>query len=142
MNDTMEMIKNPQFGEIWMVELDGVANEQRGKRPCLCVSNSTNNRFSPNVTIIPLTSQLSKPKLPVHVAIPAEEYGLNRDSILLVEAIRTVSKTRFTEKLAAVDDDIMDKVKEAIALQCGFHENTKSVVKFTAKFKRRELTAV
>ena len=100
------------------VRLDGVGSEQQGVRPCIVVSNDKCNKFSPVVTIVPLSSQ-NKPFLPTHIALSAKTYGLERDSTVLCEQIRTVDKVRLGYKIGRLTLEDMRKINSKLLLQMG-----------------------
>lgn len=82
----------------------------------LIIQNNIGNRFSPTVIIAAITAQIQKAKLPTHVEISASDYGLERDSVILLEQIRTIDKQRLTEKITHLDDDLMRRVDEALQI--------------------------
>lgn len=91
-----------QRGDIFFADLDpGVGSEQKGRRPVLILQNNVGNRFSPTVIIAPITSYVQKNRLPTHVLITEEISGLGRDSVVLLEQIRTIDKKDFLEKSAS-----------------------------------------
>jgi mRNA interferase MazF len=98
-------------GEIFYAELNSViGSEQGGTRPVLIVQNDIGNKFSPNTIVAAITSQISKAKLPTHVELPAKRCGLARDSVVLLEQIRTIDKNRLKEKVGSIDEEIMSRV--------------------------------
>lgn len=107
-------------GDIFYADLSPViGSEQGGVRPVLVVQNDIGNRYSPTVIIVAITSQINKAKLPTHVEIKSSDYGLPKDSVLLLEQIRTIDKRRLEEKIGHVTDDIMEKVNEALLVSLG-----------------------
>ena len=87
-------------GEIYFADLSPViGSEQGGVRPVLVVQNDVGNKFSPTIIAAAITSQLEKAKLPTHIQLPAEKYGLPKNSIVLLEQIRTIDKKRLKEKI-------------------------------------------
>jgi mRNA interferase MazF len=96
-----------------------VGSEQGGFRPVLVIQNDIGNRFSPTVIVAAITAQIQKAKLPTHVEIPAQRYGLERDSVILLEQIRTIDKQRLTEKVAHLDDHLMKMVNEGLQISLG-----------------------
>ena len=96
-----------------------VTGEQGGVRPVLIVQNDTGNRHSPTVIAAAITSQLGKAKLPTHIALAAQGSGLPRDSVILLEQIRTLDKKRLRERMGRVDGAVMEKVDAAIAVSFG-----------------------
>lgn len=96
-----------------------VGSEQGGFRPVLVIQNNIGNRFSPTVIVAAITAQIQKAKLPTHVEIMAEEYGLERDSVILLEQIRTIDKQRLTDKITHLDARSMKLVDEALQISLG-----------------------
>jgi mRNA interferase MazF len=113
-------------GDIFYADLgDTVGSEQKGVRPVLVVQNDIGNKYSSTVIILPITSKL-KNQLPTHVGINGEKYGLDKDSTILAEQIRTIDKVRLKDKIGSLDFSIMVKVKEALkisfSIRCEFEE--------------------
>lgn len=107
-------------GDIYYADLSPViGSEQGGVRPVLIVQNDVGNKYSPTVIAAAITSQINKAKLPTHIEISSQEYGLQKDSVILLEQIRTIDKKRLREKIGHLDDDLMDKVNEAISISFG-----------------------
>lgn len=107
-------------GEIYYADLSPViGSEQGGVRPVLIVQNDIGNKYSPTVIAAAITSQINKAKLPTHIEISAIEYGLQKDSVILLEQIRTIDKKRLREKIGHLDDDLMDRVNEALSISFG-----------------------
>ena len=107
-------------GDIYYADLSPVVgSEQGGVRPVLVVQNDIGNRYSPTVIVAAITSQINKAKLPTHVEISAEEYGLTKDSVILLEQIRTIDKKRLKEKIGNLSEDLMKKVDECIQVSFG-----------------------
>jgi mRNA interferase MazF len=107
-------------GEIYYAELNPVVgSEQGGTRPVLVVQNNIGNQFSPTTIITAITSQIAKAKLPTHVEVKAKRSGLDRDSVVLTEQIRTIDKCRLKEKVATLDDETMSRVNQAIEISLG-----------------------
>ena len=107
-------------GEIYYADLSPVVgSEQGGLRPVLIVQNDVGNKFSPTVIAAAITSQISKTKLPTHIGVYADSYGLAKDSVILLEQIRTLDKQRLKEKMGHLDEDVMEKVNEAISVSFG-----------------------
>lgn len=112
----MEVIR----GEIYYADLSPViGSEQGGVRPVLVVQNDVGNKFSPTVIIAAITSQLSKAKLPTHIELNREEYNLNKDSVVLLEQIRTLDKRRLKEKVSSIDKIKMQQVDVAMMISLG-----------------------
>lgn len=110
-------------GEIFYAELNPViGSEQGGTRPVLVIQNDIGNQYSPTTIVVAITSQISKAKLPTHVEVRAIRSGLERDSVILTEQIRTIDKSRLKEKVAVLDDEVMLRVDEAIEVSLGLTE--------------------
>jgi len=110
-------------GDVYFADLSPVVgSEQGGVRPVLVIQNDIGNRFSPTVIIAAITAQIQKAKLPTHVEIDAKRYGFERDSVLLLEQIRTIDKQRLTDKITHLDDEMMEKVDEALQVSLGLIE--------------------
>ena len=104
-------------GDIFYADLSPVVgSEQGGVRPVLIVQNDMGNKYSPTVICAAITSQINKAKLPTHVEIDAEKYTLVKDSVVLLEQIRTIDKKRLREKVSHLDDEIMTKVNIALTV--------------------------
>lgn len=107
-------------GDIFYADLSPViGSEQGGIRPVLIVQNDIGNKYSPTVIAAAITSQINKAKLPTHIEINAEEYGLAKDSVILMEQIRTIDKKRLREKIGRLDDELMEEVNVAIGVSFG-----------------------
>ena len=110
-------------GDIFYADLSPVVgSEQGGVRPVLIVQNNVGNRYSPTVIAAAITSQLDKAKLPTHIAVPAEVCGLPRNSVVLLEQIRTIDKKRLGEKIGELPSGMMARVNEALLVSLGFFE--------------------
>jgi mRNA interferase MazF len=110
-------------GDVYFADLSPVVgSEQGGVRPVLVIQNDIGNRFSPTVIVAAITAQIQKAKLPTHVEIDAERYGFERDSVILLEQIRTIDKQRLTDKITHLDDEMMEKVDEALQISLGLIE--------------------
>ena len=111
---------NIKRGDIYYADLSPVVgSEQGGMRPVLIVQNDTGNRHSPTVIAAAITSQTGKAKLPTHIELTAQSYGLTRDSVILLEQIRTIDKSRLRERMGKLDEATMTKVDNAIAVSFG-----------------------
>ena len=107
-------------GEIYYADLSPVVgSEQGGVRPVLIVQNDTGNRHSPTVIAAAITSQINKAKLPTHIELSSGTYGLTRDSVVLLEQIRTLDKRRLRERMGRVDGELMEQIDGAIAVSFG-----------------------
>ena len=114
------MDTNVKRGDIFYADLSPVVgSEQGGVRPVLIVQNDTGNRHSPTVIAAAITSQTGKAKLPTHIELAANSSGLPKDSVILLEQIRTLDKRRLREKMGRADSTVMEKVDTAIAVSFG-----------------------
>ena len=110
-------------GEIYRASLDPVVgSEQGGVRPVLIVQNDMGNRHSPTVIVAAMTTREKKPYLPTHVLLPKEKSGLKQDSVVLLEQVRTLEKSRLTKRLGQASPDMMQAVDEALSLSLGWKE--------------------
>ncbi|MBQ7820994.1 MAG: type II toxin-antitoxin system PemK/MazF family toxin [Clostridia bacterium] len=107
-------------GDIFYADLSPVVgSEQGGLRPVLIVQNDVGNKYSPTVIAAAITSQIGKTKLPTHIDVFADSYGLAKDSVILLEQIRTIDKKRLKEKMGHLDDALMSRVDDAISISFG-----------------------
>ena len=107
-------------GDIYYADLSPVVgSEQGGVRPVLIIQNDVGNKYSPTVIATAITSQINKAKMPTHIELGANEYGLSKDSVVLAEQIRTIDKRRLKEKIGHVEDEKMAKVNEALEISFG-----------------------
>lgn len=107
-------------GDIFYADLSPVVgSEQGGLRPVLIVQNDVGNKYSPTVIAAAITSQIGKTKLPTHIDVFADTYGLAKDSVILLEQIRTIDKKRLKEKMGHLDDALMSRVDDAISISFG-----------------------
>ena len=112
-------------GDIFYADLSPVVgSEQGGVRPVLIVQNDTGNKHSPTVIAAAITSQTGKARLPTHITLAAGSVGLPKDSIVLLEQVRTLDKRRLREHMGRVDDRVMRQVDNAIAVSFGLHPDT------------------
>ena len=114
---------NIKRGDIYYADLSPViGSEQGGVRPVLIVQNDIGNKYSPTVIAAAITSQINKAKMPTHIEIDAKEYGLTKDSVILLEQIRTIDKKRLKEKIGKADQLLIKKVNEALLISFGLWE--------------------
>ncbi len=107
-------------GDIYYADLSPVVgSEQGGIRPVLIVQNDLGNKFSPTVIAAAITSQKDKTRLPTHIALSSHDCGLARDSVVLLEQIRTIDKRRLKERMGKLDDDSMNQVNRALSISFG-----------------------
>ena len=104
-------------GDIFYADLRPVVgSEQGGIRPVLIIQNNVGNRHSPTVICAAITSKMNKAKLPTHIEINAELYGIEKDSVILLEQLRTIDKRRLKDKVCDLDDAMLDKVNHALEI--------------------------
>ena len=107
-------------GDIYYADLSPVVgSEQGGIRPVLVIQNDIGNKYSPTVIAAAITSQINKAKMPTHIELGAKEYGLNKDSVILLEQIRTIDKRRLREKIGRIDESLMESVNTALSISFG-----------------------
>jgi len=112
-------------GDIYYADLSPVVgSEQGGVRPVLIVQNDVGNKYSPTVIAAAITSRTDKSKLPTHIDVFADKFGLEKNSVILLEQIRTIDKKRLREKMGHLDESVMDKVNSAISVSFGLGEGT------------------
>lgn len=110
-------------GDIFYADLSPViGSEQGGTRPVLIVQNDTGNRHSPTVIAAAITSQTGKARLPTHINIAGGSVGLSKDSVILLEQVRTIDKKRLREHMGRLDDKHMDMVNSALAVSFGLND--------------------
>ena len=108
-------------GDIYYADLSPVVgSEQGGIRPVLIVQNNVGNKFSPTVIAAAITSQRDKTDLPTHIKVDADGCGLSKDSIVLLEQVRTIDKQRLKEKMGSLDLNSMNKIDKALSVSFGF----------------------
>lgn len=111
---------NIRRGDIYYADLSPVVgSEQGGLRPVLIVQNDIGNKYSPTVIAAAITSKISKAKLPTHIDVFGHNVGLTRDSVILLEQIRTIDKIRLRERMGHLDDAIMTQVDNALSVSFG-----------------------
>ena len=104
-------------GDIYYADLRPVVgSEQGGVRPVLVIQNDAGNRHSPTVIVAAITSRMNKAKLPTHVEVSAERYGIVKDSVILLEQVRTIDKSRLREKICHLESDIQRKIDRALLI--------------------------
>lgn len=110
-------------GDVYYADLSPViGSEQGGVRPVLVVQNNIGNKYSPTVIVSAITSQINKAKLPTHIEISAKDFGLPRDSVVLLEQIRTIDKKRLKEKIGRFNNTLMSEVDECLKISLGLIE--------------------
>ena len=119
-------------GDIYYADLSPVVgSEQGGLRPVLIIQNDVGNRYSPTVIAAAITSRMGKTKLPTHIDITADKVGLAKDSIVLLEQVRTLDKRRLKEKMGHLDDSMMNAVNAAIAVSFGLGDRAEAIGRST-----------
>src|SRR3974377_36875 len=117
------MVQLVKRGDIYYADLSPViGSEQGGIRPVLIIQNDMGNKYSPTVIVAAITSQINKAKLPTHVEISSEEYGLNKDSVILLEQIRIIDKRRVKDKIGHISNALMEKVDNSLSISVGLIE--------------------
>ena len=110
-------------GDIYYADLSPVVgSEQGGIRPVLVIQNNVGNRHSPTIICAAITSKMNKAKLPTHVEIDAEQYGIIKDSVILLEQVRTIDKTRLKERVCHLDQDILKRIKRALIVSLALED--------------------
>ena len=104
-------------GDVFYADLRPViGSEQGGVRPVLIIQNDVGNRHSPTVICAAITSRMNKPKLPTHIAIDAMQYHMVKDSVILLEQLRTIDKSRLKDKVCHLDREIISKIDQALRI--------------------------
>ena len=117
---------NVKRGELYYADLSPVVgSEQGGVRPVLVVQNDTGNKYSPTVIAAAVTSRINKAKLPTHIELP-QAYGLQKDSVILLEQIRTKDKKRLMSRIGQLPPATMSRVNKAILISLGFDESNRA----------------
>lgn len=110
-------------GDIYYANLNPVlGSEQGGQRPVLIIQNDIGNMYSPTTIVAAITSRIKRAKLPTHIEISASRYRLEKDSVILLEQLRTIDKQRLREKIDHLDEEIMAKVNEGIEISIGIKD--------------------
>ena len=109
-------------GDVFYADLRPVVgSEQGGVRPVLIIQNDVGNKYSPTVICAAITSKLNKAKLPTHIELDAKRYGLVKDSVILLEQLRTIDKQRLKDKVCHLDSDIMKRVNDSLLVSLELH---------------------
>lgn len=110
-------------GELYYADLSPVVgSEQGGLRPVLIIQNNIGNKYSPTVIIAAITSQMTKARIPTHIELSSRDYPVPKDSVILLEQIRTIDKKRLTNKIGEIDGKKMREINRAILISLGFAE--------------------
>ena len=117
-----ELILTVKRGDIYYADLSPVVgSEQGGLRPVLIIQNDVGNKYSPTVIAAAITSKQDKAKMPTHIGIFADRFGLAKDSVILLEQVRTIDKKRLKEKMGHLDTSVMKQVNDALSVSFGLH---------------------
>lgn len=109
-----------QRGDIYYADLSPVVgSEQGGVRPVLVIQNNVGNKYSPTIIVAAVTSQMNKSKLPTHLNLCADEFGLSKDSVVLLEQLRTIDKKRLKEHICRLDNNFMNRIDKALEISLG-----------------------
>ena len=128
-------------GDIFYADLSPViGSEQGGTRPVLVIQNDVGNKFSPTVIIAAITSQINKAKLPTHIEISANDFGLAKDSVILLEQIRTIDKKRLKDKVCHLDGEIMQRVNKALMISLEPDTSGVSLIHFVSLLRTVNLS--
>ncbi|NLL48411.1 MAG: type II toxin-antitoxin system PemK/MazF family toxin [Firmicutes bacterium] len=116
----LNRVENVSRGDIFYANLNPViGSEQGGVRPVLVLQNDIGNKYSPTTIVAAITSRIKKAKLPTHVELASEHFSLEKDSVILLEQVRTIDKRRLKEKIAHLDEETMNKIDEALQISLG-----------------------
>ncbi|HAN10283.1 MAG TPA: PemK family transcriptional regulator [Clostridiales bacterium] len=111
---------NVRRGDIFYADLSPViGSEQGGVRPVLIIQNDVGNKYSPTVICAAITSQINKAKLPTHIELDSAKYSLMKDSVILLEQVRTIDKLRLKEKIGHLEEEVMGKVDKSLQISVG-----------------------
>ena len=121
--DRSVKIWNIKRGDIYFADLRPVVgSEQGGIRPVLIIQNDMGNKHSPTVICAAITSRMNKAKLPTHIALEVNRYDIIKDSVILLEQIRTIDKSRLREKVCHLDDEILERINHALCISLALEE--------------------
>ena len=116
----LNRVDNVLRGDIYYANLNPViGSEQGGVRPVLILQNDIGNKYSPTTIVAAITSRIKKAKLPTHVELDSSHFALEKDSVILLEQVRTIDKRRLKEKIAHLDEDIMAQIDQALQISLG-----------------------
>ena len=111
-------------GDIYFADLSPViGSEQGGIRPIVVLQNDIGNKYSPTIIVAAITSQINKAKIPTHIELNAEKYGLSKDSVILLEQIRTIDKKRLKQKISTIDSIKMREINKGLLISLGFAQS-------------------
>lgn len=116
------VVSNLKRGDVYYADLRPVVgSEQGGIRPVVIVQNDVGNRHSPTIIVAAVTSRLNKAKLPTHIELSANRYHMVKDSVILLEQLRTIDKSRLKDKICHLDEDIMGRVDKGLRISLELH---------------------
>jgi len=128
----IQKIPRVKRGEIYFANLNPVVgSEQGGVRPVLILQNDTGNKYSPTTIVAAVTSKHKRARLPTHVPLAAREGPLDKDSVVLLEQVRTIDKTRLKEKIGKLSPEELAQVQDALKLSLGFETNSQPEIGFS-----------
>ena len=117
----MDILSEIKRGDIFYADLSPVVgSEQGGIRPVLVLQNDVGNKYSPTIIVCAITSKIEKAKIPTHIELSAQDYGLQKNSVALLEQIRTIDKRRLQEKIGIIDGHKMKQIDNALLISLGF----------------------
>ena len=132
---------NIRRGDIFFADLRPVVgSEQGGIRPVLVIQNDMGNRHSPTVICAAITSKMNKAKLPTHVALEVKKYDIIKDSVILLEQIRTIDKSRLREKVCHLDDEILSRIDKALGVSLALEDGCRNTEIFHKGAATKETT--
>ncbi len=132
---------NIRRGDIFFADLRPVVgSEQGGIRPVLVIQNDMGNRHSPTVICAAITSKMNKAKLPTHVALEVKKYDIIKDSVILLEQIRTIDKSRLREKVCHLDDEILSRIDKALCVSLALEDGCRNTEIFHKGAATKETT--
>ena len=121
----MENVVKVKRGEVYYADLSPVrGSEQGGQRPVVIIQNNIGNHFSPTVIVAAITAKMAKAKLPTHVEVGSSELGLLKDSVVLLEQVRTIDKSRLIQKLGVLEEDVMKNINAALIISLDLHDQS------------------
>ncbi len=113
---------NLKRGDVYYADLRPVVgSEQGGIRPVVIVQNDVGNRHSPTIIVAAVTSRLNKAKLPTHIELSADKYHMVKDSVILLEQLRTIDKSRLKDKICHLDGDVMGRINQGLKISLELH---------------------
>ena len=125
-------------GDVFLADLSPViGSEQGGKRPVLIIQNDVGNHFSTTVIVAAITAKNTKANIPTHIEIKKDQFGFERDSVVLLEQLRTIDKVRILEKITQVDAEFMQTINEGLKVSLGLEQGKPSDENLEGCFDKR-----